>query len=112
MLADWCENAEWQARCMREGRRWLSTNHLVGPGYWVWIIPLASGVTSIGIVMDDTAFDDAAISDKHSAMAWLAQHQARLASAIGDANFLDLVVLKDYSYDCKQLFSDQGWAIA
>lgn len=112
MLDDWCEDAEWQARCMPEGRRWLSTNHLVGPGYWVWIIPLASGVTSIGIVMDDATFDDAAISDKHSAMAWLAQHQTRLANAIGDANFLDLVVLKDYSYDCKQLFSDQGWAIA
>jgi flavin-dependent dehydrogenase len=112
MLDDWSADPEWQSRCMPEGRRWLSTNHLVGPGYWVWIIPLASGVTSIGIVMDDTAFDDAAISDKHSAMNWLAQHQSRLAKAIGDANFLDFVVLKDYSYDCKQLFSDQGWAIA
>ena len=29
--------------------RWLSTNHLMGPGYWVWLIPLASGATSIGI---------------------------------------------------------------
>ncbi len=111
-LDDWCENPEWQARCMPEGRRWLSTNHLVGPGYWVWIIPLASGVTSIGIVMDDIAFDASGIADQTSAMAWLAQHQPRCAAAIGDARFLDFVLLQDYSYDCKQLFSDQRWAIA
>ncbi|WP_094984586.1 NAD(P)/FAD-dependent oxidoreductase [Cellvibrio mixtus] len=111
-LDDWCNSPEWHARCMPEGRRWLSTNHLVGPGYWVWIIPLASGVTSIGIVMDDTAFDAAAISDQTSAMTWLAQHQPRCAAAIGDARFLDFVVLQDYSYDCKQLFSDQRWAVA
>jgi hypothetical protein len=78
----------------------------------VWIIPLASGVTSIGIVMDNIAFDAAAISDQTSAMIWLAQHQPRCAAAIGDARFLDFVVLQDYSYDCKQLFSDQRWAIA
>ena len=111
-LDDWCTDPEWQARCMPEGRRWLSTNHLTGPGYWVWIIPLASGVTSIGIVMDDTAFSASEIADKDSALAWLAQHQSRLAKAIGDANFLDFVVLPDYSYDCKQMFSDQRWAIA
>lgn len=111
-LDDWCENPEWQARCRPEGRRWLSTNHLVGPGYWVWIIPLASGVTSIGIVMDDIAFDASGIADQTSAMAWLAQHQPRCAAAIGDARFLDFVLLQDYSYDCKQLFSDQRWAIA
>ena len=111
-LDDWCENPEWQARCRPEGRRWLSTNHLVGPGYWVWIIPLASGVTSIGIVMDDIAFGASGIADQASAMAWLAQHQPRCAAAIGDAKFLDFVLLQDYSYDCKQLFSDQRWAIA
>lgn len=111
-LDDWCENPEWQARCMPEGRRWLSTNHLVGPGYWVWIIPLASGVTSIGIVLDDAAFGASGIADQTSAMAWLAQHQPRCAAAIGDAKFLDFVLLQDYSYDCKQLFSDQRWAIS
>ncbi len=33
--------------------RWLSTNHLCGPGYWVWLIPLASGSHSVGIVADE-----------------------------------------------------------
>ncbi len=112
VIDDWSPNADWRARCMPEGRRWLSTNHLVGPGYWVWIIPLASGVTSIGIVMDDQAFLSSNIHNPQTAMQWLAQHQPRCAGAIGDAKFLDFVVLPDYSYDCKQLFSDQGWAIS
>ena len=43
----------WQARCEPQAR-WLSTNHLVGAGYWVWLIPLGSGATSVGIVTDET----------------------------------------------------------
>ncbi len=108
---DWSDNAEWRARCRPEGQRWLSTNHFVGPGYWVWAIPLSSGITSVGIVMDDIAFESANISDKESALRWLHKNQRRYAEAIGDANFLDFVVLRDYSYDCKQVFSDQGWAV-
>jgi flavin-dependent dehydrogenase len=111
-IDDWTSNQDWQQRCTPQSRRWLSTNHLVGAGYWVWIIPLASGVTSIGIVMDDQAFTSSKIHNPESSMKWLAQHQPRCADAIGDATFLDFVVLPDYSYDCKQLFSDQGWAIS
>jgi flavin-dependent dehydrogenase len=107
----WTDNLQWKARCTPENKRWLSTNHLVGPGYWVWIIPLASGVTSIGIVMDDKAFHESDIASKQTALRWLEKNQPRCAQAIGTANFLDFVILPDYSYDCKQVFSDQGWAI-
>jgi flavin-dependent dehydrogenase len=34
-------NQEWHNR-VPEQRRYYSTNHLVGEGYWVWLIPLAS----------------------------------------------------------------------
>ena len=110
-LDDWTSNPDWQARCTPRHKRWLSTNHLVGPGYWVWIIPLASGVTSIGIVMDDIAFNSSNITNQQSALLWLHQNQKRCAEAIGNARFMDFVILPDYSYDCKQMFSDQGWAI-
>ncbi|NEP39326.1 MAG: FAD-dependent oxidoreductase, partial [Okeania sp. SIO2H7] len=33
-----------------ENKRYYSTNHLCGEGYWIWLIPLASKHTSIGIV--------------------------------------------------------------
>ena len=40
------------ARAATPPARWLSTNHLVGDGYWAWLIPLASGSHSVGIVAD------------------------------------------------------------
>src|SRR5581483_4587366 len=48
-IHQWSADPNWQGR-IREGERRLSTNHLMGSGYWVWLIPLASGSTSIGIV--------------------------------------------------------------
>jgi len=96
-IDDWTENTNWRERCQPGGRRWLSTNHLNGPGYWVWIIPLASDVTSIGIVIDDEAFEQADISDTQSAMRWLKENQPLCYASLVDANFLDFVVLKDLS---------------
>ena len=34
------------------GSRRLGTNHYVGRGYWIWVIPLGNGETSIGVVFD------------------------------------------------------------
>ena len=34
------------------GSRRLSTNHYMGFGYWIWVIPLGNGETSIGVVYD------------------------------------------------------------
>ncbi len=110
-IDEWSHCPDWRRRCQPQGHRWLSTNHLAGPGYWVWIIPLASGVTSIGIVMDDQAFMASGIDCAASALRWLEKHQRRCAEAIAGANFLDFVVLRDYSYGCGQLYSDAGWAI-
>jgi len=35
VLDTWSEEAQWQNRLQDKGTRWLSTNHLTGPGYWV-----------------------------------------------------------------------------
>ena len=48
---DWSDEPAWRSR-VPSGERWLSTNHLMGIGYWVWLIPLGSGSTSVGIVAD------------------------------------------------------------
>ena len=50
-IGQWSDDPEWQARLV-EGDRAMSTNHLMGEGYWVWLIRLASGATSVGIVAD------------------------------------------------------------
>src|SRR5207237_4072527 len=51
-IDDWSEDPDWHARMVERGFRGLSTNHLMGEGYWVWLIPLVSGPISIGIVAD------------------------------------------------------------
>jgi flavin-dependent dehydrogenase len=37
-------------------QRGLSTNHFTGAGWWVWVIPLPCGETSVGLVWDERIF--------------------------------------------------------
>lgn len=37
--------------------RRLATNHYTGYGYWIWVIPLGNGETSIGVVFDKRLID-------------------------------------------------------
>ena len=111
IIDEWTDNQQWQNRVCEPGKRWLSTNHLMGPGYWIWIIPLASGATSFGIVMDDKAMADSGISDFEDTMTWLRKEHPLCASAIEGAELLDFKVMNGYSYGCKKMFSDAGWAM-
>ncbi len=110
-LDQWSNDEPWQARIKEPSTRWLSTNHLMGAGYWVWVIPLDNGATSIGIVMDDQAFSEHDFSTYDSTFSWLQKNHPRCAEAIDGAELLDYVVINDYSLDCKQMFSEQGWGL-
>jgi flavin-dependent dehydrogenase len=111
-LDDWVTSASWQQRCATP-TRWLSTNHLVGAGYWVWLIPLASGSHSVGIVADPRyhALDRMNTFDK--AMGWLQEFQPRLYDDLHSKRHLlqDFAFFKRFSHDCTQVFSDQRWAL-
>ena len=37
--------------------RRLATNHYMGHGYWIWVIPLGNGETSVGVVFDKRIID-------------------------------------------------------
>ena len=108
----WSDDAAWQARC-RPPERWRSTNHLCGPGYWAWMIPLASGAHSIGIVADEALHPLDTYNSHDKAMAWLREHQPRLASQLDDPRHvpLDFRFLRHYAHDCAQSFSADRWAI-
>lgn len=110
-LDSWSSDQAWRSRIKQPNTRWLSTNHLMGPGYWVWVIPLDNGATSFGIVMDDQAFADGDFSSIDTTMDWLRQHHPCCAESIEGAKVLDYVVINDYSHSCKQMFSDQGWGV-
>lgn len=81
-IDEWCDDPQWRKRAGKVPRRWLSTNHLLGAGYWVWIIPLASGATSVGIVADPRFHSLSDMKRFDLAMTWLARHEPLLAEMI------------------------------
>ena len=111
-IGQWSGSAEWQQRC-NQLPRWLSTNHLVGPGYWVWLIPLASGSTSIGIVFDNRLHDFDQLKTWEGTLDWLAEHQPLCRRAIdeSDGQLQDFLYLRNFSHGCKQVFSPRRWAL-
>jgi flavin-dependent dehydrogenase len=111
-VEDWSGDGAWLGRC-EAGQRWRSTNHLVGDGYWAWLIPLSSGYHSVGIVADAARHPMATMNNYSRALDWLDRHQPRLSRALREAGMApaDFVFLKDFSYDCRELFSADRWAI-
>jgi flavin-dependent dehydrogenase len=93
-----------------DDRRWLSTNHLMGPGYWVWLIPLGSDHMSVGIVADETLHPIARYNSYEKALAWLRENEAPLADYLADFEICDFLALKRYSHWSRRVFSEDRWA--
>jgi hypothetical protein len=100
---------EWHQR-VPDGIRYYSTNHLMGAGYWIWIIPLASGNTSIGIVALHDVHPFEQYNTYERSFKWLQQHEPLFASYIEGQEPLDFRCMRRYSYSSKQVFSGQRWA--
>jgi flavin-dependent dehydrogenase len=106
------EGQAWR-RSVPEAIRWLSTTHLLGRGYWVWLIPLSSGSISVGIVADPrwVPYEDIATFDK--SLEWLRANEPALADAVEARRdtLQDFKALRDFAYGCKQVFSADRWAL-
>lgn len=113
----WSDSPDWHSRIEKDvpySDRELSTNHLMGPGYWVWLIRLASDAISIGIVTDSDMHPFAGISRFDKAMEWLREHEPECARVVEEHRdeLQDFRVLKNYSYGCEQLMSGSGrWSL-
>ncbi len=99
----------WHARDI-DDTRWLSTVHLMGEGYWVWLIPLASGYTSVGVVANADTHIFADFNTPERMRAWLQRHEPRLAEHLANVAFEDFGVRHDYSYMTRQTLSADRWA--
>ncbi len=112
-VGQWSDDPSWHAR-LSEGRREYSTNHLMGEGYWVWLIRLASGATSVGIVADPDfhPFDGFNTLDK--ALVWLRKHEPQCAAVLdADAGLIrDFRVMKQYSHTVDKVYDGQArWCL-
>ncbi|MBL8287890.1 MAG: NAD(P)-binding protein [Rubrivivax sp.] len=107
------DDAAWRARTATP-TRWLSTNHLVGAGYWVWLIPLASGSHSVGIVADPRFHPLERMNTFERAMQWLAEFQPLVFDDLDPHRHTlqDFAFLRHFSHDCAQVFSAERWALA
>ena len=75
-LEDWVDpgDDEFFSRMKERGLRRYSTNHLCGTGYWVWMIQLASGPISIGIVADPRFHPMSEMDTLEKSLAWIGKH--------------------------------------
>jgi len=99
----------WHRRDVAD-ERWLSTNHFCGRGYWVWIIPLRTGYTSIGIVADSEHHPMGTYNKPERAREWLATHEPVLAAHLEGLPLEDFRVMHDYSYLTERMISPDRWA--
>jgi len=112
-IDEWSDDPAWCSR-VEPPERWRSTNHLCGPGYWTWLIPLASGSHSVGIVADPAFHPLHTMDTFDKALAWFERHQPQLYGALAPHRdkLQDFAFERRFSYGCKQVFSDRRWALA
>ncbi|MBK8284641.1 MAG: tryptophan 7-halogenase [Ahniella sp.] len=109
---DWSTDESWLDRC-NPRTRWLSTIHLCGEGYWVWLIPLSSGSHSVGIVCDADIHPLDTMNTWEKALSWFERFQPRLFEALKDKRdqLQDFLFFRHFSYSCKQVFSGDRYAL-
>ena len=109
---DWSSDERWQARCNGHSRL-PSTNHLMGSGYWAWIIPLVGGRTSIGLVTDEGAHGLSSYDSFDKFRTWLRDHQPLLAERVDDSanELMDFQKLKNLSHGSERVWSSDRWAM-
>jgi flavin-dependent dehydrogenase len=91
--------------------RWRSTNHFMGPGYWAWVIPLSSGMTSIGVVIHSElhSFDD--VRSLERCMEFLKKHEPIFYRELQGFEVKDFLCLNDYSHCVGRGWSADRWAL-
>jgi flavin-dependent dehydrogenase len=109
----WSDDEEWLGRETIRGRRKHATIHLIGQGYWVWLIPLAGGAHSIGICADPRFHPFERINDFDRLLDWFKEHEPQLAAVV-DARrdeVLDFLKVEHFSYGSSRMVSPDRWSL-
>lgn len=92
--------------------RRLATNHYTGFGYWIWVIPLGNGETSIGVVFDKRLIDLHHSKDRAADFIAFLKAVPALAELLDGASprLDDLRFYAHLPYSSKQ-YMGKGWAL-
>jgi len=93
---------------VRHTTRGLSTVHLLHPGYWIWLIRLRGGLTSVGVVGAPTR--DRALRTPEGFRAFLDRHGA-LRELLAPAKAVDHGSLARIAFGTKRFLGRERWAM-
>lgn len=110
---EWSDNEAWST-FLEPGLRRLGTIHFMDKGYWVWLIPLATGNTSVGIVADPNIHPFETYNKLDKALDWLKVNEPLCFEKIDPRkeDILDFKVLKHFALNSEKLFSEDRWAVS
>jgi flavin-dependent dehydrogenase len=93
---------------VRYTARGLSTVHFLYPGYWIWLIPLRGGLTSVGVV--GTPAESRAVRSEEGFRRFLDAHGA-VRALLADAKAVDHGSYARIAYGTKRFFHADRWAV-
>ena len=111
-IENWSDDEDWKKQ-LEPGLRYLATVHLMDKGYWVWIIPLISGATSIGIVADPRMHPFEEFNRFDRAMKWLKEYEPQLYDEVDPHRdrLMDFMVLKHFAHHSERFYSSDRWGV-
>ncbi|MBK7307928.1 MAG: FAD-dependent monooxygenase [Chitinophagaceae bacterium] len=111
----WTDNKDWQG-FLEPGLRYLSTVHFMDSGYWLWIIPLGSKNTSIGIVADPAIHPFDTFNTYEKAVEWMRVNEPlahKMLVPLGEGEgLMDFKILKHYAHHTQKVYSTDRWGTA
>jgi flavin-dependent dehydrogenase len=108
----WSDDKHWHSHVDKD-LRYLSTIHLMDTGYWVWIIPLVGGRTSVGIVADEAIHPFKTYNSLEKTLAWIDKNEPQFGKELNGIKdkILDFKVMKHFAHASKETFSTDRWAV-
>jgi len=94
---------------VRYAPRRLSTIHFMHRGYWVWLIPLRGGLTSVGLTGERVA-RDRELRTRDGFQRFLLGHRA-IATLLREAKLVDFGSLARISYATTRFFDADRWGL-
>ena len=110
---EWSDNEEWLARMPERGIRRRGTTQLMGKGYWLWLIQLASGPISIGICCDPRIHPWEQFQNVDGFIDWANRFEPQLGEELTRRRdeILDYLKVSHFSYDAERVYSPDRWAL-
>jgi len=85
------------------------TNHYMGPGHWIWVIPIDSTSISVGVVHHREAIDPATLNSDKKLLAFFYENHRVLYNLIKSAEIVDFGYRNDLAYTSKQFLTKDNW---